>query len=90
MEIHATRLVCSATGADLSPRVRAQLEEIVDGTATPTVECRRDQQLKWGVRWFCPFDARSLTEVDGVLECDACGRAIPGRLVYEIVEFNPH
>ena len=90
MEIQAAHLVCSATGADLSPRVRAQLEEIVDHTDTSTVERRRDQEFTWGVQWFCPFDAQPLTEVDGALECYACGCAIPGALVYEIVEFNPH
>jgi hypothetical protein len=89
MEVRGAYLSCSATGADLSPRVRAQLEEIVEGTGR-AVQPRRDQEFKWGVRWFCPFDARPMTEVDGVLKCDACARAIPGRLVYEIVEFNPH
>jgi hypothetical protein len=90
MDIRGASVVCSATDADLSSRVRAQLDEIVNDTGVPTVNRRRDQWFKWGVQWFCPFDAQPLTEVDGVLECDACGRVIPGRLVYEIVEFNPH
>jgi hypothetical protein len=89
MEVRADYLTCGATGADVSPSVRAQLEEIVDRTVA-AVEPRPGNTFRWGVRWFCPADGRPLTEVDGVLRCAACARAIPGRLVYEITEFNPH
>jgi hypothetical protein len=89
MDVRAGYLTCGASGAEVSASVRAQLEEIVGGSAA-AVEPRPDQAFAWGVRWYCPADGQPLTEVEGVLRCGACARAIPGHLVYEIVEFNPH
>ena len=83
------RLRCSATGAELSEHARSQLVAIVDEHAS-TAERHPDQPFRWGVSWFCPADAHPLTEVEGVLVCDDCGRVIAGGLVHELIELNVH
>jgi hypothetical protein len=82
-------LQCSARGAELSEHARSQLAAIVDGHAS-TAKRHPDQPFRWGVSWFCPADAHPLNEVDGVLECNDCGRAITGGLVHELIELNVH
>ena len=89
MEDRGGELTCPTTGNGISRHVRSELEAIVSGT-TPEVARRPDQSFKWGVDWVCPADAEPMREVDGVLECSRCGRVIPGRLIYELVELNPH
>jgi hypothetical protein len=83
------RLQCGATGAELSEHARAQLARIVEGHAS-AARRNPEQPFRWGVKWFCPADAHPLTEVDGMLECQDCGRVIAGGLVYELIELFVH
>ena len=57
-------LRCEATGCDLSPKARAQLEAVIGsaGSSAPV-----PSSITWGVHWFCPADASPLSEEDGVL-----------------------
>ena len=89
MEVREGALTCTESGSPLSVRATADLEAIVAGTAEPA-EPRPEHALRWGVNWFCPADAEPLREVEGTLKCDSCGRVVPGKLVYQLVEFNPH
>jgi hypothetical protein len=81
-------LTCTASGSPVSRHARAQLEAIVERTAE-AVERRPDQVATWGVRWFCPAEAKPLREVDGLMECNACGRVLRGSIVDELIELDP-
>jgi hypothetical protein len=89
MEEHNGELKCTASGALVSRFGSEQLHAVVDRTADPA-ERQTNPGVSWGVRWFCPADAQPLREVDGILECDACGRTLAGFLIYHLIEMNPH
>jgi hypothetical protein len=78
-------LICTAINVDISVRAREQLEEIIVGGIPPPPSAN----IVWGGTWFCPFDGRLMVEMYGAVHC-SCGRALPGRLMYELTEFSPH
>jgi hypothetical protein len=85
---------CSATGALYSRMASAALRAIVDGGAEPgggpVGPASSGPGWRWGGAWFCPADARPMSESDGVIGCRACGRSLPGPLVHQLIELNPH
>jgi hypothetical protein len=89
MEERDGTLTCSTFGSALSSHAQAALKAIVI-SGPQADESNRDQPIRWGVAWFCPADGQPLREVRGALLCDVCRRILPGRLVYELTDFNPH
>src|SRR5262245_11590714 len=84
---------CSTTGALYSRLASAELQAIVDGcpgTDAPVGPQSAAPGWRWGGAWFCPADAHPMTETDGMISCGACGRSLPGWLVHQLIELNPH
>lgn len=71
---------------DFSPVVAEELKRYV---ALPPQDVPA-ASFRWGGGWFCPADAIVMTEVDGRVVCPSCARAMPGRLIYNLVEFHVH
>jgi hypothetical protein len=80
------RLYCEATGMDFSPIVADELAAVAD---QPPAEPERSQ-VQWGGRWRCPADAKPMVEQDGLVRCPRCGRSLPPRLLYGLIEFHDH
>jgi hypothetical protein len=70
----------------LSDLMTQQLEAWV--TADPTPESPR--AIRWGGVWHCPADGSRMNESDGVISCDTCGRHLPPRFIFPLVEFHQH
>lgn len=80
-------LVCDRTGADVSLVASEELRQVAlsdpDEPAAPST-------VRWGGRWHCPLDGSPMAETGGIVSCSSCRRAIPGRLLYQLIEFNAH
>ena len=88
MEERGGEMYCVPGGMGLAPVVRMQLEAIVAGTSRTTR--RPDQSFRWGGSWFCPADGTPMVEVDGVLECGQCDRALGMNVLPRLIETHPH
>jgi hypothetical protein len=76
-------LVCSASGMDLSQKVREGLEELV---AMPGAESISSRGPGHSSRWFCPADGTRLADA----ACPQCGREMPGWIRYNLIEVHQH
>ena len=82
-------LVCLPGDMALSVRVREQLTGIF--VAGDEVEQESvASTVRWGGRWFCPGDGTQMSEVDGTIRCPACGKALPPRVLHQLIELHPH
>ena len=77
-------LTCTREGVGVSPHLRGELERLV---ASPP-EKPAASSLGRGSQWHCPADGELLALDDGFLECRSCHRYLPGKLIYEMVEFD--
>jgi len=50
----------------------------------------QDSTVHWGGRWHCPADAEPMAEQDGRVTCPRCSRALPPRLLYDLIELHVH
>jgi hypothetical protein len=73
---------------ELSELARLHLLAWLRGGDAP-IRVRRSSS-RVGGRWHCPADGCRLREDTGTLSCPRCGRHLPPRLVYQLVEFNWH
>lgn len=79
-------IMCRRGDMELSRVLRLGLEEVVEVPAG-----RPDASaIRWGGAWHCPADGEAMVEEDGVIQCVACGRFLPGRLLYQLIEFHSH
>ena len=79
--------VCTATSADLSPVASAELHAIAENDPD---RAPKTALTRWGGTWHCPGDGEPMTETAGHMVCASCGRSLPGRLLYQLIEFNWH
>lgn len=87
LEIVNGTLACRRGGMGLSEVMQAELRQIV-ATGSATRPARSEVRL--GGEWCWPADGKRMTEVDGIWECLACGRFLPGRVLYQVVKFHVH
>lgn len=80
------RLYCTATDMDFSIVLSKELTNLVANAPAAGVPSK----VKWGGTWRCPADGTYMTEVDGIVACQACKRSLPPRLLYGLVEFHNH
>jgi hypothetical protein len=85
-EVRDARLYCTATDMDFSEVVHNELLAFV---SSPPAQSDRSE-VRWGGNWHCPFDATRMQENHGRLTCPACGRSLPPRLLYSLIEFHVH
>lgn len=83
MRNHEGALICSASGMELSQKVREGLEEVI---ATQGAEVDSSQVAGRSGRWFCAADGTQLAD----LVCPRCGRAMPGWIWYNLIEVHQH
>jgi hypothetical protein len=78
--------VCRAGGMELSQVVNEALRAVADSapTAAPASSAR------WGGEWHCPAGGASMQETNGQVLCPACGRHLPGPILYQLIEFHVH
>jgi hypothetical protein len=81
-------LICLRTGVDFSVNVSKELRAFVD--SPPSETSFPVKQSRWGGNWWCPADGTRLSEHDGVVDCARCTRLLPGRVLYQLIEFNWH
>ncbi len=83
------RLWCAAGRMDFSPKVDAELTELV--TSEPSKLGVPSSSVRWGGRWFCPFDGfRMRFNESGLPACPSCDRVLQGGLLYQLIEFHMH
>jgi hypothetical protein len=87
LEIVNGTLACRRGGMDLSEVMRAELREII---ATGPAARPASSKVRWVGEWSHPDDGERMTEVEGILECLACGRFLPGRVLYQVAQFHVH
>lgn len=82
-------LWCGTGRTGLSANVDAELMELV--TAEPSKVFDRSHSVRWGGKWFCPFDgSRMRFDDSGLPACPYCERVLPGGLLYQLIEFHVH
>jgi hypothetical protein len=61
-------------------------------TAIATHPPQRSTSLtyKVGGSWCCPADGGPMVEAAGRLACPQCDRDLPGRVIYQFIEFHVH
>jgi uncharacterized Zn finger protein (UPF0148 family) len=80
------RLICDGSGMDFSLAVRDALTEVVVRPA----EAGDASKVRWGGTWHCPADATRMIEADGRVTCPSCKRALPPRVIYQLIELHVH
>jgi hypothetical protein len=80
--------VCSATGLDMSRKASEELRDVV--ASVPDRSVAEPGTIRWGGSWHCPADGALMIEAEGVVKCPDCRRALPGRLLYHLIEFHVH
>ena len=43
---------------------------------------------RWGGEWHCPPGGARMQETNGQVRCPACGRHLPGPILYQFIEFS--
>jgi hypothetical protein len=86
MEQRDGEVTCLAGDMGLSIVMLEELSEIV--AADPTLS--EPSPLRWGGKWHCPADGSLMREQDGRVGCAECGRYLPSRVLYQLIEFHPH
>jgi hypothetical protein len=85
-EVRESRLVCIATGMDFSEMARRELVSVAE---SPPRDVGRSR-VRWGCSWHCPADATLMNEAEGRVTCPTCGRSMPPRLLYGLIELHVH
>lgn len=71
-----------------------ELSELVTQGLTAWVAGDNAQEsprpIRWGGIWFCPADGNRMDEAEGLITCRKCGRHLPPRLLYQLIEFHRH
>jgi len=80
--------VCSATGVDVSRKASQDLRDVV--ATVPDRSVAEPGTIQWGGTWYCPADGALMIEAEGVVRCPDFRRPLPGRLLYQLIEFNVH
>jgi len=44
----------------------------------------------WGDSWYCPADGSRMGDSAGLVGCPTCGRHLPSRVMYMLVEHQAH
>ena len=86
MDAVGGEVTCRRGDMWLSQVMRTELEAIVH---EPAGRQEATTHL-WGGRWYCPADGEPMVKEDGVVQCAACGRWLPGRVLYGLIELHPH
>jgi hypothetical protein len=82
-------LTCVPGNMGLSQSLEQSLTERF-GQDSAVLEPPVPRSVPIGGRWFCPFDGRQMTEVDGVVACPRCTRTLTGRQINHLIELHPH
>jgi hypothetical protein len=78
--------MCRAGGMELSQVVDETLRAVTD--SAPVAEPA--SSMHWGGEWYCPADGVRMQERNGRVLCPACGRHLPGPILYQLIEFHVH
>jgi hypothetical protein len=81
-------MACPVGDMVLSPPVQEQLWHIATAPAFEPLPATTI--FRYGGRWHCPADGGRMTERAGYVQCDGCGRCIPGVLIYQLIEGHSH
>lgn len=71
---------------DFSVNVATELAAIADRPPQPS----EPLTYKVGGSWCCPADGLPMVEAAGRLACSHCDRELPGRVIYQLIEFHEH
>ena len=76
--------VCRVGGMELSRVVNEAVRALADSppAAAPASSAR------WGGEWHCPAGGARMQETNGQVRCPACGRHLPGPILYQFIEFS--
>ena len=80
-------LICPQVGEWLSPRMNELLPRLAAEATSDPPDSKPGQ---WGAGWHCVADGRQMEPNEGHVRCPECGRYLPGSVLYELMEFNPH
>jgi uncharacterized Zn finger protein (UPF0148 family) len=86
MEVVAGEVTCRRGDMGLSQVMRSELEEIVRSPPSRPEAA----SIHWGGKWHCPLDGERMVEDGGRVQCPACERYLPGRVLYQLIELHPH
>jgi hypothetical protein len=78
--------VCRFGGMELSQVVNEALSAVADSAPVAAP----DSSARWGGEWHCPADGVRMQEINGKVLCPACGRHLPGPILYQLIEFHVH
>lgn len=82
------RWCCPRGGMELSSALaEALLDVYIRQTRPPAA---RPLSFQVGGSWYCPACGSTLTEQNGLLACNRCGRGPLNEFIHPLVELCPH
>src|SRR5450432_3755230 len=73
-------------GMELAQAVYDALHTVLNGEPASVAA----SSVRWGGEWHCPADGTPMQESQGQVRCPACGRNLPGSILYQLIEFHIH